>query len=66
MWAKNWRLEFLSSPAILNRILSLNLQNFAVKLICKNRFTLRQKNSEYAIRKQKKIGKNGKTAKLVH
>ena len=28
---KKWRLEFLSSPAILNGILSLKLENFAVK-----------------------------------
>ena len=39
---------------------SSKTQNFAVKLNCKNRFTFHQKNSEYAIRKQKKIGKNGK------
>ena len=29
--AKKWRLAFLSPPAILNRILSLKTQNFAVK-----------------------------------
>ena len=28
---KKWRLAFLRSPAILNRILSLKTQNFAVK-----------------------------------
>ena len=28
---KKWRLEFLSSPAILNSVLSLKTQNFAVK-----------------------------------
>ena len=44
---KKWRLEFLSSPAILNGILSLKLQYFAVKWNSENRFTLIQKNSEY-------------------
>ena len=29
--AKKWRLEFLSSPTILNSVLSLKLKNFAVK-----------------------------------
>ena len=43
---KKWRLAFLSSPAILNCILSLKTQNFAVKSNSENRFTFRQKNSE--------------------
>ena len=59
-WQKKWRLEILSYPAILNCILNLKTQNLAVKWNSENRFTFRQKNSEYAIRKQKKIGKNGK------
>ena len=33
-------------PAILNRILSLKTQNFAVKLNSENRFTFAKKNSE--------------------
>ena len=45
--AKNWRLEFLSSPAILNRILRLKTQNFAMKSNSENCFTFIQKNSEY-------------------
>ena len=48
---KKWRLAFLSSPAILNGILSLKLQNFAVKSNSENRFTFCQKNSEYAVKK---------------
>ena len=32
--------RFFRSSAILKRILSLKTQNFAVKLNCKNRFTL--------------------------
>jgi hypothetical protein len=35
------------APAILNGILSLKLQNFAVKSISKNRFTFAKKNSEW-------------------
>ena len=35
---KNWRLEILSSPAILNRILRQKLQNFAVKSNSENHF----------------------------
>ena len=45
-WQKKWRLKILSSPAILNRILSLKLQNFAMKWISEKRFTFIQKNSE--------------------
>ena len=45
-WQKKWRRKFLSSPAILNCVLSLKLQNFAVKWISENRFTFSQKNSE--------------------
>ena len=44
---KKWRLEFLSSPAILKRILNLKTQNFDVKSNSENRFTFRQKNSEW-------------------
>ena len=43
---KKWRLAFLSPPAILNGILSLKLQNFAVKWNSEKRFTFVQKNSE--------------------
>ena len=35
---KNWQLEILSSPAILNRILRQKLQNFAVKSFSENHF----------------------------
>ena len=40
-------------------ILSLKLENFAVKSNSENRFTSHQKNSEYAVKK-KKTDKNGK------
>ena len=43
---KKWRLEFLSSPAILKRFLNLKTQNFAVKSNSENRFTFSQKNSD--------------------
>ena len=41
---KKWRLESLTPPSILKCFLRLKLQNFAVKLNCKNRFTFHQKN----------------------
>ena len=44
---KNGGWKFLSSPTILNRILSLKTQNFAVKSNSENHFTFIQKNSEY-------------------
>ena len=44
---KKWRLEILSSPAILNSVLSLKTQNFAVKSNSENRFTFIQKISEW-------------------
>jgi len=43
---KKWRLAFFSHPAILNGILSLKTQNFAVKSNSENRFTFIQKNSK--------------------
>ena len=43
----------------------LKLQNFAVKSNSENRFTCSRKNSEYAIRKQKEIGKNGKNLSYI-
>lgn len=42
------------------RFLNLKTQNFAVKWISENRFNFIQKNSEWAINKQKKIDENGK------
>ena len=36
--AKKWRLVFLTPPSILNCILSLKTQNFAVKSNSENRF----------------------------
>ena len=50
---KKWRLAFLSPPAILKRVLSLKLQNFAVKSNSENLFTLVQKNSECAAKETK-------------
>ena len=46
---KKWRLEFLTQPAILNRVLRQKLQNLAVKWNSENRFTFVQKNSEWLI-----------------
>ena len=41
------------------------LQNFDVKSNSEKRFTFIQKNSEYAVNKQKKIIKNGKNFSLI-
>ena len=43
---KNGGWKILYSPAILKRILSLKLQNFAVKWNSEKRFSFIQKNSE--------------------
>ena len=56
---------FLSSPAILKRILSLKTQNFPVKSNSENRFNYSQKNSECAAKKQKKIDKSGKNLSFM-
>ena len=50
---------FITSPAILNRIFSLKLENFAVKSNSEKRFTFAKKNSERAV-KNKKNAANGK------
>ena len=62
---KNGGLFFLTPPTILNGVLSLKTQNFDVKSNSEKRFTFIQKNSEYAVNKQKKIIKNGKNFSLI-
>ena len=53
------------APSNLNGILSLKIQNFAVKSISEKRFTFVQKNSECAAKKQKKIDKRGKNLSFL-
>ena len=45
---------------ILNRIFRFEKKSFAVKWNYEKHFTFIRKNSEYAVKKQKKIDKNGK------